>query len=419
MGHPADGRCGALTVFVPERHIVSDRLRADGAGGIVRTVFGPVGDPSPALLAAWDNLATRAAEPNTFAERWFVLPAARHLEARAELHLLEVWHGDAGEAELVALMPLARGWKYGHLRVAHVTNWDHYQSFLGTPLIAVGWEQRAWEAMLAALAGMPWARNFLHWGGLVEHGPVHRGLIAAARGRCDTVYRTERAFLHSDLSPEDYYAQTVRKKKRKEINRLSARLNEHGTITNRQLSDGEPLGPWIDAFLSLEQAGWKGERGAAMANAAGTEAFFREAVQGAHAAGKLEMLRIDCDGRPIAMLINLLAPPGSFSFKIAFDEDFARYSPGVLIQINNYAILSRQGIAWMDSCAVENHSMINTMWAQRRAIIRVTVPFGTWRSWVMFRLCRMPEQAAALIRRMMRRGRVANIDAPGQEGTGN
>ena len=48
--------------------------------------------------------------------------------------------------------------------------------------------------------------------------------------------------------------------------------------------------------------------------------------------------RLDLDGKPLAMLVNFLTAPGSFSFKTAFDEAFSRYSPGVLIQLDNLAI---------------------------------------------------------------------------------
>jgi CelD/BcsL family acetyltransferase involved in cellulose biosynthesis len=368
----------------------------------LRVEFARMTEPSPVLAQAWDTLAARAAEPNVFAERWFFMAALRHLDTPGTAHMLTVWrdHGDGGEAELITLMPLTVAPQYGRIPVPQVTNWRHYQAFLGTPLIAAGHEVEAWHALLDALSGAKWARNFLHWEGLVENGPVHRGLVAASGGRCATVHRVERAFLESRLSPEAYYEQTVRKKKRKEIKRLSARLNELGAVTTRHLGADEPLEPWLDMFLALEQSGWKGHHGAALANTPQTAAFFRETLSGARAAGKLAMLRLDLDGKPLAMLVNFLSAPGSFSFKIAFDEDYARYSPGVLIQIENYAILSQPGIAWMDSCAVENHPMINTMWAQRRPIIRVTVPFATLRSRVVFRLCRCAEQAAAWVRRM-------------------
>ena len=381
----------------------------------LRVEFGPFCEPSPALAAAWDALAANAAEANVFAERWFVMPAIRHLPTGPDAYRLEVWAEEGASTRLIALMPLALSRRYGRFPVRHVTNWRHYQSFLGTPLIAAGREKDAWRAILDALDRLPWARNFLHIDGLVEDGPVHRGLIAAAGRHCDTVYRSERALLDSPLSPTDYYERTVRKKKRKELKRLAARLAELGKVEVRRLAAADEVGPWTDAFLALERSGWKGSSGAALANAPETEGFFREAVQGAHAVGRLEMLRLDLDGRPIAMLVNFLAPPGSFSFKIAFDENYARFSPGVLIQIENYAILARQDIAWMDSCAVENHPMINSLWAERRAIVRVTVPFGAPRKAVLFHLCRMAERAAALLRRVQRRALARNAPKEGAD----
>ena len=109
--------------------------------------------------------------------------------------------------------------------------------------------------------------------------------------------------------------------------------------------------------------------------------------------------RLDVDNRPVAMLVNFLCPPGSFSFKTAFDEGFAHYSPGVLLQIDNLDILDRPDIAWMDSCAAQDHPMIDSLWTERRAIIRVTVPLEGWRRRIVWALCRALELASARLRR--------------------
>jgi CelD/BcsL family acetyltransferase involved in cellulose biosynthesis len=235
----------------------------------------------------------------------------------------------------------------------------------------------------------------------VEDGPVFEGLVAATRRlgrRCDIVYRFERALLESDLPPQAYYERTIRKKKRKELKRLSNRLSEMGQVETRRLARREELPGWCDDFLELEAAGWKGKAGSALACDHHTAQFFREAVEAAFDDGKLDFLRLDLDGRPLAMLANFLAPPGSFSFKIAFDEDYSRFSPGVLIQIDNLAILSRDDIDWMDSCAVADHSMINSFWGERRRLVRVTVPLaGPWRQ-LVFRIFRTAEQISAAVR---------------------
>ncbi|WP_240500122.1 GNAT family N-acetyltransferase [Sphingomonas montana] len=350
----------------------------------------------PGLMADWAALVAHAAEPNAFAEPWFAT-ASTHLAGAGDVRLLVVRQGDV----LVGLLPVVVARHYGRLHVAHIQNHLHYHSFLGTPLIRAGQERLFWSAILDLLDTARWACGLLHLTAITEDGPVHRGLAAAAtaRGRpCDVVHRHERALLQSTLGPGAYYERTVRKKKRKEIRRLEQRLAECGTVTTRHFAPGDDLTAWTDAFLALEASGWKGAAGSALGSGPETTAFFRAALAGAQAAGRLDLLRIDVDGAPVAMLVNFLTQPGAFSFKIAFDEGYARFSPGVLIQIANYAILDRPEILWMDSCAVENHAMINSLWGERRALVRLSVPLSGPRRRLTFATCRLAERLSARIR---------------------
>lgn len=357
--------------------------------------------PASGMGRHWDDLAADASEPNVFAERWFVVPSVKHMLPPGRTRMIAVW-GDGGET-LVGLLPLRLADRYGRTRVRHVQNWIHDQSFLGTPLVRRGREREFWAEILAALDEADCAPGFLHLTGIVEDGPVHRGLAEAATalGRpCAIVHRTRRAILEAGLTPNAYYEASVRKKKRKEIGRLRSRLAEQGEVRFETLERAEDAPRWCEDFLALEAAGWKGKDGSALAKDPATASFFREMFAGAFAAGRLETLRLAVDGRPIAMLVNLHAPPGGFSYKIAFDEGFARYSPGVLIELENLRLLGRPRFAWMDSCAVEDHPMIDSLWRGRRSIVRLTVPLSGAKRAATFRLCRALEEGSALVRRL-------------------
>jgi len=294
-----------------------------------------------------------------------------------------------------------------------VQNWSHANSFLGTPLVRAGHERAFWRGLLEGLDREGWAPGFLHLRDLTGDGAVVRGLFdaATALGRPAPVVHSERrAFLHSGLGAAQYYEQTVRKKKRKEINRLRNRLAEMGEVTSHLFCDGDNLAAWCDAFLNLELRSWKGREGTALACTAAGEGFFRETLAGARAAGRLQLLRLDIDDRPIAMLVNFLTPPGSFSFKTAFDEEFSRFSPGVLIQIENLRILEQPGIAWMDSCAAQDHPMIDSLWAERRTLVRVTVPLRGIRRRAAFTAARTLEKLSAMRRHPAAPGAAADGD---------
>ncbi|GAA0728050.1 GNAT family N-acetyltransferase [Sphingomonas japonica] len=347
--------------------------------------------------AAWDDCAANAAEPNPFTERWFTMAGVNHLPGAATIQAVVAFDGP----RIAGLMPIERHRSYYRLPVANLQNWVHANAFLGGPLLRAGQEQAAWDAMLSALDASAGPAALLHCTAIVEDGPVHRAMctVAAARGRrCDVVQRVERALLASDLDAARYYETTVRKKKRKELKRLANRLGELGTVTTRRIAAHDDIDEWCDAFLALERSGWKGRAGSALGSDPAKDGFFRAALTQAHAMGRLEILRLELDGRPLAMLVNFLSPPGSASFKIAFDEEFARFSPGVLVQLDNYAILDRPDIAWMDSCAAENHPMINSLWAERRGIVRVSIPLAGWHRRIRFAAARALETGYASLK---------------------
>ena len=323
------------------------------------------------LRREWQALAEVVAQPNSFAEAWFVEASLASLAPAGGVRLLAVLDRD----RLVGVALFAPERRYGRVPLRHVRNWRHHNHFFGPPLIRRGEEVPFWHAVLEALDEAPWAAGFLHVSGLVDGGPTHRALAhaAAMRGRtCPVVQRERRPLLESSLSAEDYYSRNVSAKRRSELARRRKRLAELGRLEVRELRRPEEVEPWASDFLALEASGWKGRAGSAMAGAPATERFFRRVIADAFSAGRLSFLRLDLDGRAVAMLTTFLAPPGAFGFKCTFDEAYARFSPGILLQIENLKALERPGIAWIDSCASEDHP-VASLWSEWRSLVRVNV----------------------------------------------
>ena len=325
--------------------------------------------------AGWDALAARAAEPNPFAERWCLEAGLAAFDRAGKVRVA----GLTVDGVLAGIMPMARAWRYERYPLPHLAGWTHANAFCGAPLVAAGHEHAFWRELLAWADGNAGAALFLHLEQLPADGPLYAALrdVCAAENRvAAVVQRTERALLASELSPQEYFDASLSGKKRKELRRQSARLSEEGEVRFERRHDANDLERWADDFLALERNGWKGSEGSALACDPAKAAFFRQALAGAAAAGRLERLAITLDGAPIAMLANFLTPPGAYSFKTAYDERLARFSPGVLLQRENLALLARDGIAWTDSCAAADHPMIERIWREKRALARVSIAIG-------------------------------------------
>jgi hypothetical protein len=333
-------------------------------------------DIDDALIARWGNLADRASEPNVFNEADFLSIAMEQCDVQSCALLACMWSGKPGTSPLVGLMPLVQQKGYGRWPVRYTQNWLHNNSFLGTPLVRVGFERAFWTRLLGFLDEQPDAGLFLHLEKMALDGPLFAALSEFAKDtnrRCDIVQSGQRAVLASTTDGSIYYAETVRKKKRKELNRLRNRLSELGSLETVEGLGAQSLGEWTEEFLALERQGWKGQNHSALADQTDTRSLFIKTLEHAQKRDRLHCIAMRLDGRAIAMLVNFLSPPGGFSFKTAFDENYAHFSPGVLLQIDNLDVLAKNNLKWMDSCAVEGHPMINSLWAERREIGRVSV----------------------------------------------
>ena len=329
----------------------------------------------PEIRLAWDALAVCAAEPNPFNESWYLLAALRALDSAGTVNVLRF---EAG-GELAGILPLRRESRYYGWPIPHLAAWVHANCFQGAPLVARGLEREFWRGLLGWADANAGRALFLHLAQMPLEGPVYQALqvVLAEQGRLAAVVQHEqRAMLASGQSAEAYYEQSLSGKKRKELRRQHARLSELGIVEITRQCDDAGLARWLEEFLALEHSGWKGTKGSALASHQTTLQLFREALTGAARHGRLERLTLTLDDQPIAMLVNFITAPGAYSYKTAFDERYARYSPGVLVQRENLALLGRADIAWCDSCAAADHPMIDHIWRERRAVGRVSIAIG-------------------------------------------
>jgi CelD/BcsL family acetyltransferase involved in cellulose biosynthesis len=248
---------------------------------------------------------------------------------------------------------------------------------LSTPLVRADVLRETWAALFEWLGERTEGR-VLRVEDLSTEGPVASAMRAVAAQMMLPVREQDphaRAFLSRHEAADVYLAHAISLKKRKEYRRQRSRLAEHGAVSWEHFDVTSDADAWADDFLRLERAGWKGREGSAIALHADQTAFVRAVVRSAATRGRLIAQRVRVDGTTIAIKLSLSATPttqgvrGGFAFKIAYDEAHARYSPGVLLELDNLRyVLDASQLDWMDSCADPNHPMIDHLWRERRTI---------------------------------------------------
>lgn len=339
--------------------------------------------------SCWDELAADAIEPNVFYSSFAVLAAMRHLSPYGEPEFLIVRGIDIGAAKAAGVwcgfFPLMKTSHYQSIPANTLRFLKHDYCFLSAPLIR---KEGARETFRAFTDWLDKERlSILEWNDQPGDGPYAELLTEYFHGRSHQPWLSGshvRALLRLDSNDETYIRTSLSGGRIKELRRLERRLADLGEVQYICAADPQILAIWIDEFLHLERAGWKGAEQTAIASNAAHRQFFLEFAQEAAHRGQLRILALLLDGRPIAIKCNLLAEPGSFAFKIAYAEEFAKYSPGQLLEIDNIRrVHAETGIDWMDSCADPMHPMIDTLWAQRRTIRTWAAPMGRWGRFVV------------------------------------
>jgi hypothetical protein len=288
-----------------------------------------------------------------------------------------------------------------------LVGWTHPYGPLGTPLIdrdAGAAVISAWFEHLAGSADLP-RRLLMPY--LPVAGPVSQAFAAALarrHGKCISLASHQRALLAPAGPGEHYLDHAVGAKKRKELRRQRKRLAEAGTLLSSTVSESTAMAAALEDFLALEAAGWKGRAGTAAHGHDRIRKFMAKAVTGLAHDGKARIDRLHANDQPIAAMVTLQSGTTAWCWKIAYDEAFARFSPGVqLLMEVTQALLDDPNVGCADSCATADHPMIDHIWRERLGLadcLMRTGPQGQFAFAVACTLERLRGSAIAGLKRV-------------------
>jgi hypothetical protein len=334
------------------------------------------------FVPAWEELAAAAIEPNVFYEHWMLLPALRAFGAGKNICVVLVLihdpHNPDAPARLGGLFPLDT--RFGRLGVSALGLWQHVHCYVCTHLV------RADAASECMVELMRWFRSgdarasMIELGCISGDGPFHKMLVDLSN-ELGLLSATTDIFTRGlwreghdkDTDPES----TVSGELRRRLRRKEKRLSERGRVEHLVMQPEDDIGRWIDEFLRIEASGWKGQSGSALASSEGDRRYFTEIATSAFHRGRLLMLGLNFDGLPVARRCAFIAGEGSFAFKTAYDEEFADFSPGAMLEMDSIRQLNAlPGVRWMDSCAAPDNSLVNRLSNDRKTIQSLAIGNG-------------------------------------------
>lgn len=332
-----------------------------------------VHSPDVDLIPYWDDLVSRAS-PNVF-----MSPAAlraAHETGFARIHVLLAWDGAHASRRLAGMWALQEK-RLFPLWPATLEALPYDYAFLSDPVVDPAFVAQVMPAFLKAIERTPALPRVVTLKSMNCETASYEhllGALAANRGVSVTLHSESRPVFSSDTQVKR--SGERRKKLRQNWKRLAAM----GTVEIVYHKDVEPICAAFETFLQLEYKSWKGPAGTALLCDKADATFVRRLVRNLAESKRASIEALQVDGRVIAAQVLMFAGRMCYTWKTAYDADYAKCSPGILlIEAVTDELLGMADIDGIDSCSAET-SFMAQLWSGRRAMVDLLVGVGPGRS---------------------------------------
>jgi CelD/BcsL family acetyltransferase involved in cellulose biosynthesis len=356
--------------------------------------------PDLTLVPHWEALAQRG-QANVFMHPAALCAAAA--AGFAKVHVLLAWEGET----LVGLWAL-RERRFGFLP-AFLAAPPYEYAFVSGPVVDPRHANTVMPAFFAAIAQARDLPNVIELKLLDGDAGSFRPMMQALAGRpLLTLSERSRPFLNG--AAERKRSGSTGKKLRQDWNRLSAL----GAAAVENARAPEAVRDTFEIFLQLENQSWKGESGTALLSDQDDAAFARRWIAALAACGSASVALLRVDEKPVAAQVLLYSGTMAYTWKTAFDAEFAKFSPGALLIDKVSDALLGSGIETIESCSPSG-SFMEQLWTGRRATVDILVDVGAGKS-PAFMLAAFVERTHAFARDFRDRLRSMSWALPKRKG---
>ncbi len=346
-----------------------------------------VRDVSPQEESAWRELAAHSLESNPLFGPDCVIPAATHLPHGERINLVVAEEG----GRYFGAFPLLRQGRNdadvtpvaGLRRRVLTTNVRRFR-FSGTPLLH---RDRPDEAARTIFEHLRDTRNLTQAGVVFMDSLVHDGEAYAALQGALATCGVRTATYHQ------WHRPIVRRRSEEEIDHFNSQRTNRRFARQRRGLEGLLEAPLVlrdrsddpgalEDFLTMESAGYKGREGIDLRSHPGEAEWLVEMCRRLRESGDLCVVSLNGGDQSVAMEVLIRAGDGWLELFTTYDEAFAKFSPGILLQRELFKfVFAHFDADWMDSCTYEGNTTMEFLYPDRLNLVATLVVTGGVMDW--------------------------------------
>ena len=323
------------------------------------------------------KLAHNCQHANPFFELPFLAPASTNL-SEEKIEYLCLYENTGNHRTLKMFAPVTRS-RIGIRRHSVMRVWSHPYAPLSTPLFD---DTDSVRTILELVNCLESATTEYGDAVLFENLPKNSGFTRMIYGEPRL---SERLVRFSPSSRGSIIGQSgLRKavlkitgKRKQRLRKAMEGLKTIGKVSYRIDSDLAGIGIALLKHLDLEDRCWKGKRGTSILKSVAATEFTENSVKGMAAQNKCAIHSLLLDGKPVASMILFYSKGHYFPWKIAFDEQFAKFSVGnLLLSRVNEQISRDDRFVLLDSLASELNETARRFWPDSMELSSMVIGLG-------------------------------------------
>jgi CelD/BcsL family acetyltransferase involved in cellulose biosynthesis len=204
--------------------------------------------------------------------------------------------------------------------------------------------------LFEAVGKLPCRWDVLRIGRLLESSPIAEEFIKflAGSGLAHRIRREQPSFLLSLDHGYDGFLASRSPKFRNYLRRKTRKLEAAGRLEVRRAGHDVAVEEAYGHLLEIEARSWKHANGSAISDRPRQREFYRLLCEGASRSGRLHLMVMYLDDRPIAFNLGITAGDRYSYLKTSFDEELRPYSPATVLRARLVESLCAEGIRSLD-----------------------------------------------------------------------
>jgi len=294
------------------------------------------------------DLAVRSLTPNPFYHPAVLSAAIEHLSTQVTRLTVIRENGQP-----VAALPTQnrQGFPLYSRAFTHIYNYLHSPLYLNTESLRM--------CILESLAHSTFGTLLLPTISLSDQFQLD--LLEALQGTGSSIIYFNKYERAGYLASLETNPAELSKSQQKKLAKKRSALNENSTVTELEVDNHQTF---AEHFLELEELGWKGRSGSALASSKSGQNFFFSIIRNELFRPHLLCSKLSSNDTNLALSCTFTIGASAFRFKTTYNENYKRYSPGAVLEIDILKSLASKGSS-IDGCCSPQAENMNRLYPHK------------------------------------------------------